>query len=114
MVDIDTFLTRLYVPVDDFCKQHLPAEPTPRRPQAPLSRSEVITLAGMGQWARFQSERDFYRFAKARRLPLLPTLPDLSQLWRLQRQHQQAILAWGLHLAQEMQVSRSAYTAYLS
>jgi hypothetical protein len=48
MVDIDTFLTTLYVMVDDFCKTALPAE-SPPGPAAALSRSEVLTLAIFGQ-----------------------------------------------------------------
>ena len=49
MVDVDTFLTTLYVMVDDFCKTSLPPESHPG-PQAALSRSEVVTLAIFGQW----------------------------------------------------------------
>ena len=60
MVDVDTFLTTLYVMIDDFCKTSLPPEPHPG-PQAALSRSEVMTLAIFGQWQRFGSERGFYR-----------------------------------------------------
>ena len=36
--------------------------PTPG-PKASLTESEVITLAVFSQWARFRSERDFYRYA---------------------------------------------------
>ncbi len=49
MVDVDTFLTTLYVMVDDFCKLSLPSDVHPG-PQAALSRSEVVTLALFGQW----------------------------------------------------------------
>jgi hypothetical protein len=47
MVDVDTFLTTLYVMVDDFCKTSWPLEPHPG-PQAALTRSEVVTLAIFG------------------------------------------------------------------
>ena len=40
MVDVDTFLTTLYVMIDDFCKTSLPLEPHPG-PEAALSRSET-------------------------------------------------------------------------
>ncbi len=43
MVDVDTFLTTLYVMVDDFC-QSRPQEQHPG-PEASLSSSEVVTLA---------------------------------------------------------------------
>lgn len=60
MVDIDTFLTILYVMVDDFCQASLPPERRPGR-AASLTRSEVLTFALMGQWQCFESERTFYR-----------------------------------------------------
>ena len=42
MVDVDTFLTLLYVMVDDFCKTSLPAV-SHSGPPATLSRREVMT-----------------------------------------------------------------------
>lgn len=85
MIDLDTFLTTLYVMGDTFCNT-LPPEPQPG-PEASLTRSEVLTLALVGQWARFQSERDFYRFAEQRLRAAFPTLPERSQFNRLLRQH---------------------------
>ena len=95
MFDTDTFLTTLYVTVDDFCKHYLPPEPRRRGPEATLSRSELITLALFGQWSRFASERDFWRFAKQQLVPLFPTLPHRSQFSRLQRLYQADISAFG-------------------
>ncbi|MBA3703445.1 MAG: hypothetical protein H0W79_11620 [Rubrobacteraceae bacterium] len=59
MLDVNTFLTTLYVITDDFCHSQLPR----RRPvpEASLSESEVLTLAISARWSRFNSERDFYR-----------------------------------------------------
>src|SRR3712207_4728251 len=61
MLDVDPFLTALYVIIDDFCH----SRPPKRRPgpDASLSESEVITLAIFARWSRFASERDFYRYA---------------------------------------------------
>jgi hypothetical protein len=42
MIDVDTFLTTLYVMVDDFCKFSLPSDPHPG-PQAALNRSEIVS-----------------------------------------------------------------------
>lgn len=98
MLDLDTFLTRLYVMVDDFCKANLPAEVRPG-PEASLSRSEVVTLAVFGQWRRFASERDFWRFAQAKLRGAFPRLPHRSQFNRLVRLHYDAIVAFGLFLA---------------
>ena len=63
MVDVDTFLTTLYVMMDDFCKASLPTEAHPG-PQAALSRREVLTLALCGQGQEFGSARGFYRYAQ--------------------------------------------------
>ena len=72
-MDTDTFLTRLYVMVDDFCKYQLPAKKMPG-PRASLTRSEVVTLAVFGQWSCFLSEQGFYRFASRHLLsPPCPT-----------------------------------------
>jgi hypothetical protein len=83
MLDVDTFLTALYVMVDDFCH----SQPPKRRPgpKASLSDSEVITLAIFARWGRFCGERDFYRYARRRLHDAFPTLPDRSQFNRLVR-----------------------------
>jgi hypothetical protein len=60
MIDPDTFLTTLYVIVDDFCKTSLPPETHPGPPTAP-TRREGVTLAIFGQWQGFGSERGFSR-----------------------------------------------------
>ena len=97
MLDRDTFLTELYVMVDDFCKADLAPEMRPG-PEASLSRSEVVTVALFGQWARFGSERDFYRFAQQRLRGAFPSLPERSQFNRLMRIHHDAIVAFALSL----------------
>ncbi|MCA1728214.1 MAG: hypothetical protein LC751_02005, partial [Actinobacteria bacterium] len=74
MVEVDTFLTALYVMVDDFCHS-LPPTRRPG-PEASLSDSEVIALAIFARWGRFSSERDFYRYAQSRLRDAFPTLPD--------------------------------------
>ena len=98
-MDTVTFLTTLYVMVDDFCMENLAPE-CHCGPKASLSRSEVITLAIFGQWERFASERDFYRFASARLRGEFPNLPTRNQLNRLMRRHRDAIVAVGLSFAQ--------------
>src|SRR2546421_1665941 len=98
MVDVDTFLTILYVTVDDFRQSSLPEKSRPG-PEASLSPSEVVTLALFAQWARFASERDFYRFASSRLRGAFPTLPHRSQFNRLVRLHLDLIESLALHLA---------------
>jgi hypothetical protein len=114
MVDVDTFLTTLYVMVDDFCHSHLPTAPTPRRkpgPQASLCASEVITLAIFARWGRFSSERDFYRYATTSLQSAFPTLPDRSQFNRLVRSHTELIEAFVVHLVAVLDAQRPPYEA---
>jgi len=110
MVDSDTFLTTLYVMIDDFCKGHLSPEPHRGAP-ASLTRSEVLTLGLFGQWQRFPSERGFYRYAQRHLRGAFPTLPDRSQFNRLLRQQQDALVACNGYLVQRLQAQHCAYEA---
>lgn len=79
MCDVDTFLTTVYVLVDEYDKARpLPAATSGGRAPA-LSRSEVVTLAIFGQWAHFRSERAFYRYAEYHLRGAFPRLPARSQ-----------------------------------
>src|SRR5687768_1033783 len=97
MVDVDTFLTILYVIADDFCHSHPPEKRS--GPQPSLSEGEVITLALFARWGRFSSERDFYRYAEARLQDAFPTLPGeaSSQFNRLVRSHVGLLEAFTSH-----------------
>ena len=97
MLDVDTFLTTLYVTVDDLCHSRPPNRKP--GPEASLSGSEVITLAIFARWGRFSSERDFYRYARSRLRDAFPTLPDRSQFNRLVRSCVGLIEEVALHLA---------------
>jgi Transposase DDE domain len=111
MLDVDTFLTTLYVMVDDFCHSHWP---TPKKPgpRASLCASEVITLAIFARWGRFSSERDFYRYATSRLCGAFPTLPDRSQFNRLVRSHEEIIEHFIMHLVAVLEVQgRPPYEA---
>jgi hypothetical protein len=109
MLDTDTFLTILYVMIDDFDQTQVPPERPRRGPAASLSRSEVVTLALFGQWACFPSERAFYRYALRHLRPAFPRLPARAQFNRLQRHHRQTIVAFGLQLAQGLLHPAEAY-----
>ena len=105
MVDVDTFLTTLYVMVDDFCQSLSPTKKP--GPLASLCASEVITLAIFARWGRFSSERDFYRYAKARLCNAFPTLPDRSQFNRLVRSHEELIERFIVHLLAVLEAQRT-------
>jgi hypothetical protein len=109
MLSVDTFLTTLYVMVDDFCHSH-PPKRNPG-PEASLSESEVITLAIFARWNRFASERDFYRFANANLRDAFPTLPNRSQFNRLMRSCVGLIEEVALHLAVTLE-ARSYISSY--
>jgi hypothetical protein len=99
MVDIDTFLTTLYVMIDDFCKTSLSPERHPG-PQAILNRSEVMTLARFGQWQGFGSARGFYRYAQRHLRAAFPQWPTREQFNRQMRQHHEALVTFFLSLVQ--------------
>ncbi len=108
MYDIDTFLTLLYDQVDTFCKHQGIVHP--KRGRKPcLTCAEVVTLALFSQWGRFQSERDFYRFAQQRLRPLFPRLPDRTQFNRSVRQHQPLLLAFFKHRVALLKAKQWSY-----
>jgi hypothetical protein len=109
MVDPDTFLTALYVMVDECLAEiALPRRPGPA---ARLSASEVVTLALFAQWRQFASERAFYRWAVAHLRGAFPTLPARSQYNRLLRRCHDAIVAVGQRLACWLDAPTCAYEA---
>jgi hypothetical protein len=110
MIDVDTFLTTLYVMVDDFCQARPRNERHPG-PDASLSEREVVTLAIFARWSRFSSERDFYRYASSSLRDAFPALPDRSQFNRLVRHNLGLIEEVALHLAEVMGTQRCSYQA---
>jgi hypothetical protein len=98
MLDITTFLTTLYVMADDFCKAHCPDQPALGRNPS-LTAGEVVALTTFGQWQRFRSEADFYRYAQQHLRGAFPTLPDRSQFNRLQRHYYLPLARFSLYLA---------------
>ena len=110
-MDQDTFLTTLYVMIDDFCQSAGFAEKHRPGPAASLSWREVVTLAVFGQWARFPSERAFYRYAASHLRAAFPTLPEREQFNRLQRGYWEAIVAFALFLGEQRQAQRALYEA---
>jgi hypothetical protein len=109
-VDSDTFLTTLYVMIDDFCKHHLAPDSRPGPPAA-LSRSEVLTLAIFGQWQPFGSEQGFYRYAQRHLRGAFPTLPARSQFNRLLRRYQAALVECFLWWVNHLQAQHCAFEA---
>lgn len=92
-MDLDSFLTELYVLLDDALQAALPTPAAPRRAGRPprLSRSEVLTLAVVAQWPRWRSERDCWRYARAHLRPLFPHLGSQSTFNRQVRAAEPAL-----------------------
>ena len=109
-MDPETFLIELYVLADEFAKTQLPHESHPG-PAAALDRSEVLTLAVLSQWARFSSERDFWRYAGTRLRPYFPRLPSRSQFNRQLRRQHTALSAFALWLAARLDAAAAPYEA---
>ena len=108
MIDIDTFVITVYVMVDDFCKSYRAPQRRPG-PAPRLSRSEVVTLALMGQWGCFLSERGFYRWAQTHLSWAFPHLPDRSQLNRQIRDEHDTINAFSLSVVEHLHARHSSY-----
>ncbi len=110
MLDVDTFLTALYVMVDDLCQFHQTKRSRPG-PDASLCGSEVITLSILSRWSRFASERDFYRYAEAHLKEAFPALPDRSRFNRLVRFYAEDIENIAVKLGQIMEGGEHPYQA---
>jgi hypothetical protein len=108
-MDPETFLVELYVLADAFCKTR-PPERHPG-PAAALDRSEVVSLAVLSQWARFRSERDFWRYAETRLRPYFPQLPSRPQFNRQVRRQRETITAFALWLATQLDATAASYEA---
>lgn len=77
-LDLDTFLTTVYVIVDEEYQQRFaPHKPRRPGPDAVLCDSEVLTLGLLAQWQRSRSERAFLRWARCELRAYFPRL--LSQ-----------------------------------
>lgn len=107
MLDLDTFVTTLYVLVDDTIKLARP--PSRPGPQPELSLSEVVTLALLAQWKQFPSERAFARFALRNLRAAFPALPDRSQLNRLIRGAHDALVAFQQALVLRLGSAQQTY-----
>jgi len=113
-LDLETFLTTLYVMVDDLYQQYVrPRMPAQRGPAPELSDSEVLCLGLAAQWRSgvpWKSERHFVRYALAHLRPLFPGMTSqsafnrrLRRLWGAAILIQQAV-AQQLRTAQECEI----------
>lgn len=107
-MDAITFLTTLYVMVDDFCKSLPPRVARPGEKPS-LTVSEVVTLLLFAQWKQFGREREFYRYARRHLCDAFPTLPARTQFNRQARQVLEIVLAFSHHVAAQMGAHKAPY-----
>ena len=110
-LDTDTFLTVLYVTLDDYFQRQGPPERCRPGPKAPLNRSEVLCLALFGRWGCFASERAFWRYAQAHLRPYFPGLGHRSQFNRQERAYRADLECFATGLAQQLGAGPGPYEA---
>lgn len=111
MPDFETFVIAVYLLVDEFERAELPPEPVRRGRPPGLCRTEVLTLALIGQLDRFASERAFARFAHTHLQPLFPGLPNRSELNRACRLHMDELVHFGRWCARRLGALTAFYEA---
>jgi hypothetical protein len=108
-LDLETFLTTLYVRVDDLYEQVVrPQMPTSGGPSPRLSDSEVLCLGLAAQWRSgvvWKSERGFLRYAHKYLRPLFPGLTSQSAFNRRWRR------LWGGFVLLQQAVAHELVTA---
>lgn len=110
MIDTDTFVTILYVIVDDVAIA-LGPEPSRPGPKRSLSRSELVTLAIFSQWHVFSSQRAFYRWASRHLRQAFPGLPDRAHFNTWLREEHELITRVALFVVEALEARWCAYEA---
>jgi transposase len=107
-LDLETFLTTLYVMVDDLYQSHVqPHRPPPQGPAPDLSDSEVLCLGLAAQWRSgvpWKTERQFVRYACAHLRPLFPGMTSQSAFNRRLRR------VWGAFILIQQAVAQHLST----
>jgi hypothetical protein len=103
MIDMSTFVDRVYDIVEEFSKLQLPSVQRRPGPQPKLDRSAVLTLALLGQWSRFGSERSFYRCAEQCLADRFGGLPDRSQYNRQLRRYSAELAALAIWVSEQFE-----------
>lgn len=107
-LDLETFLTTLYVMVDDLYQQHVePEMPARGGPPPKLSDSEALCLGLAAQWRNgvpWKTERQFVRYALAHLRPLFPGMTSQSAFNRRLRR------LWGAFILIQQAVAQQMWT----
>jgi transposase len=108
-LDLETFLTTLYVMTDDLYQQWVqPQMPAPQGPAPQLSDAEVLCLGVAAQWRNgvpWKTERQFVRYALAHLRPLFPGMTSQSAFNRRLRR------VWGAFILIQQALAQQLWTA---
>jgi DDE family transposase len=108
-LDLETFLTTLYVRVDDLYQQRIaPQMPARGGPAPKLSDSEMLCLGLAAQWrsgVQWKTERGFLRYVRKHLHPMFPGLTSQSAFNRRLRR------LWGGFILLQQAVARELMTA---
>jgi hypothetical protein len=110
-MDLDTFITIVYVMIDDYCKSQQLVWARASGPRPSLTLSEVLSLVLLSRWRRFSSDWDFYRFADQHLRSAFPKLPAYSQFNRLMRASGNSLNSFNQFLVVSQQVQACVYEA---
>ena len=110
-LDLETFLTALYVIVDDFYQSHIiPHMPACGGPPAQMSDSEVLCLGLAAQWRSgvpWQSERGILRYVRKHLRHLFPTVLTQSAFNRRLRRLWGAFILIQNAVAEQLEIGRA-------
>jgi hypothetical protein len=111
-MDLETFITTVYVFVDDWYKEQI--APMRRKAGRPpqMSDSEVLTLAVVGQWqvgVPWRSERGLVRYLQAHGRKLFPTMLERSAFNRRVRHLFGVLVQLHQWLAATLQTATDVY-----
>ena len=102
-LDLDTFLTAVYVIVDEAYQTHYaPLKPRRPGPRPRYSDSEVLALAVLAQYRPDRSERAFLRFVAKHWRAYFPALPVQSTFNRRVRDLEGVLTALGPLIARQV------------
>ena len=112
-MDLDTFITTLYVLVDDWFRAKALHEQLRRSGPTPkLSDSEVLAVALAGQWRKgvpWDSERSLVRYMQAHGRKWFPKMVGRSAFNQRVRNLWAVLLQLQQDIAQKLQVSEAVY-----
>ena len=108
MLDMNTFIERVYSIVVRFCKHNLPTPVRRPGPAPSLDCPTVLTLAILCQLRRFGSERSFYRFAERHLRTRFPQLPHRTQYLRQLKRYDGVLSALAIAVAEDLGARQSS------